>query len=427
MRTLADRLGLTGPLGSPPEGRATSDSPSLVQLRERLHRRIAEAQDLPRLLTALRWFASFCAASPDRVPFVPAADDIRGQMWNAETLELFAEFIRSSAPRGKTRGDSVSADAISGYVSALRLYRSREARYPIAPGGLLETLRLVVTSMRKEDGPRGQRGRSLGVRAQTLAAAATVLDRASPDGAVEWAAAVIAHNAILRGGEVGVPDDADPDEARVITWRSIAWQTPRAESVGRPWLILRVVPIKDPKGSKAAYPIPVPRRHDGAFGADPLCPYDALALAWWLRAGPRGAPFPVTAEGRPEPGWEKRARPRQPGFPFFADAMGVPFNTSRVRDIARRVAVAGGMDATEVHTEVGAKAFRIGGATDWREESGDASAHIVRQRGRWDSDVAHIYQRPLLAAQLAMAAAVGNARGTDLESLCYGFAQRAVR
>ena len=82
-----------------------------------------------------------------------------------------------------------------------------------------------------------------------------------------------------------------------------------------------------------------------------------------------------------------------------------------------------GVDAAEV----GAKAFRIGGATDWREEAGEPGAHIVRQRGRWDSDVAHIYQRPLLAAQLAMAAAVGNARGTDLESLCYGFAQRAVR
>ena len=423
MRALADRLDLTGPLGGLPADHAASSSSTLTQLRERLHRRIAEAQDLPRLLTALRWFASFRAASPDRVPFVPAADDVRGQMWNAETLELFAEFVRSSAPRGKTRGGSVSADAVSGYVSALRLYRSREARYPIAPASLLETLRLVVTSMRKEDGPRGQRSRSLGVRAQTLAAAAAVLDRASPDGAVEWAAAVVAHNALLRGGEVGVPDSTDPDAARVITWRSLAWQPPRAESAWRPWLLLRVVPIKDPRGSRAAYPIPVPRRHDGAFGADPLCPYDALALAWWLRAGPRGAPFPVTADGLPEQGWEQQARPRQPGFPFFADTMGVPFDTSRVRDIARRVAAAGGVDAAEV----GAKAFRIGGATDWREEAGEPGAHIVRQRGRWDSDVAHIYQRPLLAAQLAVAAAVGSARGTDLEALCYGFAQRAVR
>tara|TARA_B110001452_G_scaffold26674_1_gene20927 strand:+ start:4643 stop:5719 length:1077 start_codon:yes stop_codon:yes gene_type:complete len=358
---------------------------------------------------------------------MPAADDIRGQMWNAETLELFAEFVRSSAPRGRVRGDSVSADAISGYVSAVRLYRSREARYPVAPTSLLETLRLVVTSMRKEDGPRGQRGRSLGVRAQTLAAAATVLDRTSVDGAVEWAAAVTAHNAILRGGEVGVPDGAEPDEARIITWRSIAWQAPRAESAWRPWLILRVVPIKDPRGSRSAYPIPIPRRHDGAFGTDPLCPYDALALAWWLRAGPRGAPFPVTAAGRPEPGWEQQARPRQLGFPFFADAAGLPFDTSRVRDIARRVAVAGGVDAATAHAEVGGKAFRIGGATDWREEGGEPGAGIVKQRGRWDSDVANIYQRPLLAAQLAVAAAVGGARGTDLEALCYDFAQRAVR
>ena len=348
-------------------------------------------------------------------------------MWNAETLEPFAEFVRSSAPRGKTRGDSVSADAISGYVSAVKLYRSREARYPVAPAGLLETLRLAVTAMRKEDGPRGQRARSLGIRAQTIAAAATVLDRGSVVGAVEWAAAVIAHNAVLRGGEVGVPDSAEPDETRVITWRSLAWQAPRAESGGRLWLILRVVPIKDPRGSRAAYPIPVPRRHDGAFGADPLCPYDALALAWWLRAGPRGVPFPTTAEGLPQIGWEAQAQPRQPGFPFFTDAMGVPFDTSKVRDIARRIAVAGGIDPVVAQTEVGAKAFRIGGATDWRERAGEAGAQVVRQRGRWDSDVANIYQRPLLADQLSIAAEVGGACGSDLEALCYGFAQRAVR
>ena len=54
-------------------------------------------------------------------------------------------------------------------------------------------------------------------------------------------------------------------------------------------------------------------------------------------------------------------------------------------------------------------------------------ARVTRQRGRWDSDVANVYQRPLLADQLAGAAAVGGATGTDLEALCAGFAQRAVR
>ena len=51
----------------------------------------------------------------------------------------------------------------------------------------------------------------------------------------------------------------------------------------------------------------------------------------------------------------------------------------------------------------------------------------MKQRGRWDSDVANIYQRPLLADQLAASASVGGVQGSDLEQICISFAQRAVR
>ena len=67
------------------------------------------------------------------------------------------------------------------------------------------------------------------------------------------------------------------------------------------------------------------------------------------------------------------------------------------------------------------------GATDWRAAFGEAGARVTRQRGRWDSTVAQIYQRPLLHEQLQGAAAAGGATGTDLEALCADFAQRAVR
>ena len=233
--------------------------------------------------------------------FYPAygPENTLGQMWNQETLEIFAEFIRRSQPRARTKGNSVSADAISGYVSAVRLFRSREARYSVAPPELDLNLPLALKAMRREDGPPGDRARSLGLRAETLLAAATAgADRSSAQGAVDWSAAVTAHNALLRGGELGVADGHHPDLARIICWNSISWQDPRAESEMRPWFILRVVPIKDPKGSKHAYPIPVPRRHDGPFGSDPMCPYDAVALAWWLRSAPPGLAFPLDAAGR---------------------------------------------------------------------------------------------------------------------------------
>ena len=69
-----------------------------------------------------------------RAPFVSAMNDTRGQMYNAETLELFAVFLRQSTPKGKTKTDVLSADAVSGYVSAIRIYRSREARYEEGAG-----------------------------------------------------------------------------------------------------------------------------------------------------------------------------------------------------------------------------------------------------------------------------------------------------
>ena len=430
----ATRLGLTGPLVDPLTGDGPADhGPDAVgqtlvdSLRLTFRARAVVSTDVPRLRTALIWFEAFLTAT-GRTPFRPAfgAANTIGQMWNAESLELFAEFVRRSTPRGRTRGTSVSSNSISGYVSAIRLLRSREARYPVAPPEIDLNLPLALKAMRIEDGPSGARARSLGVRAETLSNAASAgADRGSAQGAVDWAAAVIAHNAILRGGEVGVQCGRDPDPSRVISWKSFGWQAPRAESLWRPWLILSVVPIKDPRGSKSAYPIPVPRRHDGPMGSDPLCPYDAAAIAWWLRCAPRGQPFPVDARGWPLPDWHLTAPPPRPGAPFFTDASGTVMDTTYVRNLARRLARLGGMPEADV-ADVGGKAFRIGGATDLRYECGEQGAPLVKQRGRWDSDVAAVYMRPLLGMQLSAAAAVGSVRGAGLEELCAGFAQRAV-
>eukprot|EP00966_Prymnesium_polylepis_P018987 437522-Prymnesium_polylepis.1 len=75
--------------------------------------------------------------------------------------------------------------------------------------------------MRREEPPRGDRRLCRGLRLEHLAAAAETVDRTSPAGAVEWASGLVAHSALLRGGEVGVPDNAEVDPSRVITWRSL--------------------------------------------------------------------------------------------------------------------------------------------------------------------------------------------------------------
>jgi hypothetical protein len=424
VRERAARLGLLGPLGASwGAGEVGAGGAYTEQLLESSAGRAMLAADIPRLRTALVWFEAFLAATR-RVPFIPAAgaDALSGQLWNRATLDAFREFIRRSPPLGKAaQAERVKAGSISGYVSAIHLLRSREARYDICPTAADLLGPLAAKQMRREEPPRGDRRLCRGLRLEHLAAAAETVGRTSPEGAVEWASALVAHSALLRGGEVGVPDNAEVDPSRAITWRSVRWQRGTRESAGRPWLLLMVVPIKDATATRGGYPTPIARRHDGAFGADPLCAYDAMALAWWRRRH-GGAHFPVDERGRPAADWWMRsAAATAPPLdaPFFTDAVGLVVRTAGVRALAQRYAVAAGLDPAEV----GAKSFRIGGATDWRDCLGDASAHIVKQRGRWCSDVALVYQRPLLASHLAASMWVRPGGSADLEAICAGFAQ----
>ena len=74
----------------------------------------------------------------------------------------------------------------------------------------------------------------------------------------------------------------------------------------------------------------------------------------------------------------------------------------------------------------GGKSFRVGGATDLRAALGAAEGMaVIKQRGRWNSDVAEIYQRALLLDQLDGSAAMGGTCGADLEGLLDGWSQPA--
>ena len=76
-------------------------------------------------------------------------------------------------------------------------------------------------------------------------------------------------------------------------------------------------------------------------------------------------------------------------------------------------------------TSTGAKAGRVGGATDARDAGVPAS--LIQERGRWCTDIALIYQRPIVRQHLQAAAAMGGASGLELERVCDGFAQHAIR
>ena len=74
-----------------------------------------------------------------------------------------------------------------------------------------------------------------------------------------------------------------------------------------------------------------------------------------------------------------------------------------------------------------ARAFRVAGSTDLREQLGAEGNATIKARGRWDSDIHEIYERPLLRDQLQASALTGSASGAGLEDVVAGFAQPARR
>eukprot|EP00965_Chrysotila_dentata_P127463 4215281-Pleurochrysis_carterae.AAC.1 len=85
------------------------------------------------------------------------------------------------------------------------------------------------------------------------------------------------------------------------------------------------------------------------------------------------------------------------------------------------MASAAGLDPADF----GGKCWRIGGATDLRDMLGEAGKTLIKQRGRWQSDVASFYQRAIVDAQLEASAGIGDATGVELEAVCAGWAQPA--
>ena len=163
--------------------------------------------------------------------------------------------------------------------------------------------------------------------------------------------------------------------------------------------------------------------HIGAFLSDALDTYDALAWAWWLRRRGPNVPFPCDASGIPVPEWwtQAEATTGTPAgdAPFFTTSSGDIYTTSDARALGRSIAEHAGLPTADV----GAKCFRVGGSTDARGRLGEAGKHLVKQRGRWSSDVAEIYQRPLLFDHLEASRMVGSTiANVDLEAVCEGWA-----
>lgn len=369
---------------------------------------VEAATDAGRTGTAFEFWADFLADT-QREPFVDPAM-AGGARYNAETLTLFAADIRMRGSRKPgQRGVTLKSGTVEGYVSAIRVYRERTAEQPLAPNAGGGRLSLMYKRMRFEDGPKGDRKLSRGIRAYMLVRLAAMgYDRSSARGVTRWAAALLAHNLLLRGGEIGHTSKCGFDERRDISFASVTWELPCEESEGCEWGTVDVVAIKDTHHRHAVCPMPVRRRaQQGARGADPLCTYDALRRLWDQRM-----------EGLNAAQRRTLAASRQP---LFIGANGRSWSTTDSRELAQDMATRLGERATDF----GGKAFRIAGATDLRDVMGAASIALIKQRGRWWSDVAMVYQRMLSSEHLDASARIGGAASRDMEAMRVGWVQRA--
>ena len=372
---------------------------------------MADVADTDRVRAALSWFEDF-AEDSDRVPFLDP-DSAGGKAYNQETLDLFIEYMRDRGSRKKgAEGQPLRAQHIGSMASTIRILVEREHRGLITCKEDNVVGPQLLRQMRKEDGPSGQRRLSRAIRALHLRAAADKgFDRTSRRGAMKWAVAVTSLNILLRGGEPGVTKRSTPvDPKRDITFSSFEWREPCEESRGRPWLLLDIVGIKDTQYKNRVTPMPICRRHtweECSFGEDPLCPYDALLRVWRASEGAVPAAERVYHGGS--------------STPFFIGEAGGVWCTKDSQALAREIAAWLGFPPDEF----GGKAFRIGGATDLREIHGAGAQLLIKERGRWGSDVAQLYQRGLLRVQLDVSAGMGDAHTRDMEEMVKDWVQPA--
>eukprot|EP00965_Chrysotila_dentata_P047450 1573782-Pleurochrysis_carterae.AAC.1 len=76
--------------------------------------------------------------------------------------------------------------------------------------------------MRQQDPPAGSRKLSRAFRAAHFRAAEAAGARGNTEQSrIDWAAALLAHNLLLRAGEVGHPRERGFDFTRDLTWSSV--------------------------------------------------------------------------------------------------------------------------------------------------------------------------------------------------------------
>lgn len=434
MWTRLEGLGLIGALGDRVEDQWTQGSEHggeecVARLRKQLQRRLTAVWDLGRMGTMAVWWEDFLRHSR-RVPFMPlrVAGELGPAIYNAQTLELFAAFMREKGSRVKGKeGCAITAEHIGAIVATVRIARSQQAHYEIAPGDVCNVLPNVLKRMRAEDGTQGgDRRESRGFRARDFRAVMHSVDRQTPVGIMEWGVALAAWALLLRGCEVGRPTGKAFDPARGITMVCVTVGEPGPASQGLPWGTVDVTAAKDVHMRHRAIAVPL-RQRSAAGDSDPLCAYSAILRILARRerevpacAGP--CAWCKRATGTLRPAGRPPATCARANAPLFTRRDGRAYETKDVDRLGSCLAAAAGIPAAKV----GGKLWRIGGTTDlWEALGEERSKSHIKRRGRWKSDIWEVYQRVLLGEQLNAAAGMADAHDDDMEAVLPGWVQPA--
>ena len=422
-------LSVEGPRGSGMRQgmRGASEGNELVaRLAEGVRRRVMATWNIGRIRSALAWWADFLRDTR-RTPFVPLAHagDIQAAVHNNTTLDMFAEYMRERGARQATRlGQALTSDYVASTVATIRLLRNSEAHYDVAPTAANTARPTLLKRMRQQEGVKGARKESRGFRARDFKAIAKRVDRASKRGRMRWATALAAHSMLLRGGEIGRVAGKSFEPARGITINDATEGAPSAVSRGLPWMAIGVVAIKDVQARHKR--VPMIMRQRSRNRSDPLCAYTAVRRM----LADRKAEVPACKHAcawcehtmdRPAPGGLPPRTCARSNAPLFTTDAGEAFDTNDVRRLGSEMARLAGLGSVTI----GAKLWRIGGATDLRDVLGMAGKDAIKERGRWASDIAHIYARALAGQQMDAAARMAEAEDVELEALCTGWVQPA--
>ena len=408
---LHDRLGAQS---DPWSGVPTSVELALSEsLREEV-RRLALCRNLTdsRFKTALRLFEDASLALPHRIWFLPlgGADELRNAVHNEESFGMLAEFkMRQGSLQPGHLGEPVRADTVAGYISALRVERGLGAGYLIAHSQVVRVAKHALLSY-KHGEVRGEGTRKLrrGLRAQHfLAAVRGGFDITSGRGVRRWARLLIAHNFLLRGGEPGAVDSRPwIPHTGMLSLESVRFFSCEELAEGGrpsayPAMRFMILPIKDTYASLAPVPNWVRRRQPVSVprGADPLCAYDAFVAYW-----------EACCAQVPREEWA--------ATPLFTDELGQAVATKTMRLDCRASAMAAGL----APAEFGASSCRIGGAEDIYDLYEERADAVIRERGRWWTDIHIIYQRASASRHLRVSAAMAESRGISLEAFAEGWA-----